>query len=72
MTAQNTPDDQLDPQNHPEAAETGTDPVGPVHLPLRSRLGSRANALVGVVGVAAFGIVIATDGCSTWPTISKP
>ncbi|WP_328330229.1 hypothetical protein OHA70_08195 [Kribbella sp. NBC_00382] len=72
MTAQHTHDDQLEPQHQPDGAESGTDPVGPIHLPLRSRLGSRANALVGVVGVAAFGIVMATDGCSTWPTISKP
>jgi len=70
MTAQNMHDDQLEPQHQPEAAETGTDPVGPIQVPLRSRLGSRANALVGLVGVAAFGIVMATDGASTWPTIS--
>lgn len=65
MTAQNSHDDQ----QHPQVADTGTDPVGPINLPLRSRLGSRANALVGIVGgAAAFGIVMATD--STWPTIS--
>jgi hypothetical protein len=66
MTAQNTHDDQPEPHHQPEAA----DPVGPIQIPLRSRLGSRANALVGLVGVAAFGIVMATDGSSTWPTIS--
>jgi hypothetical protein len=66
MTAQNTSsDDQFDPQ----AAET--DPLGPIDVPTRSRLGRRAMALAGMVGVAAAGFAAVTETASTWPTIAE-
>jgi len=54
-------------QNHPQndecrdQAATGTDPLGPITLPTRLRIGARALALSGVVGVAAAAVVIGTD-----------
>lgn len=70
MTAQHPQNnDRLDPQSTGTESADHTDPIGPIKLPLRSRVGGRAFALVGVVGPAAFGIAAATDGSSTWPTI---
>jgi len=65
MTAQNTPT-----EDRPET-ETGieADPIGPMMVPARSRLGARALALVGTVGFAALGLAAVADTCSTWPTI---
>ncbi|TCM51486.1 hypothetical protein [Kribbella sp. VKM Ac-2568] len=66
MTAQHTSsDDQFDPQ----AVET--DPLGPIDVPTRSRLGRRAMALAGVVGVASVGVAALTETFSTWPTIAE-
>jgi hypothetical protein len=71
MTTRKPADDHLQQsQHHPEAADSGIDPVGPIDLPRRSLLGSRASALVGMVGVAAFGVAMGTYAQSTWPTIS--
>jgi hypothetical protein len=65
MTAQNLSNEDL-----PEAeAEAETDPLGPVMVPARSRLGARALALVGTVGLTALGLTAVLDGPSTWPTI---
>jgi hypothetical protein len=69
MTAQNVPNEEL-----PEAVagiEPMTDPLGPVMVPARSALGARALALVGTVGLTAFGIATVLDASSTWPTISQ-
>jgi hypothetical protein len=66
MTAQHH-EDQLDAQ--PETT-TDPDPLGPITLPKRTRVGARAMALLGTVGLSAFGAVAATDVYSTWPTIS--
>ncbi len=72
MTAQHPQhDDHLDPQSTGAESVAPTDPIGPIKLPLRSRIGGRALALVGVVGPAAFGIAAMTDGSSTWPTIAE-
>jgi hypothetical protein len=66
MTAQNTSsDDQFDPQT------TETDPLGPIDVPTRSRLGRRAMALAGMVGVSAAGFAAVTESASTWPTIAQ-
>jgi len=56
MTTKN-PYDPLDPQ---PADQAGPDPVGPISLPTRSRIGSRAFALVGAGGVLATGIAADT------------
>ncbi|MDX6260813.1 MAG: hypothetical protein QOH84_2501 [Kribbellaceae bacterium] len=63
MTAQNAQDDLLDPP------PTDVDPIGPIDLPKRSRVGSRALALVGSASVLAVA-VMAVEDCSTWHTIS--
>jgi hypothetical protein len=64
MNAQNIP-------NIPAEAptENGIDPLGPIVVPTRSRIGARALALVGTVSLAALGVAAVADTCSTWPTI---
>jgi hypothetical protein len=50
----------------------GTDPLGPITLPTRSKVGARAMALVGTVGLSAFAAAVAaSDIASTWPTIES-
>jgi hypothetical protein len=63
-------------QHHEEQPETqhqspdATDPLGPIALPKRAKVGARAMALVGTVGLSAFAVAAATtEYCSTWPTI---
>ena len=51
MTAQHQPESQPETQS---TAPDATDPLGPITLPKRTKVGARAMALVG----------------STWPTIS--
>jgi hypothetical protein len=47
-----------------------TDPLGPITLPKRAKIGARAMALVGTVGLSAFAVAAATtEYGSTWPTI---
>ncbi|MEU4606563.1 hypothetical protein AB0F43_26525 [Kribbella sp. NPDC023972] len=61
-------DEQPDVQPQP----AGTDPIGPITLPKRSKIGARAMALVGTVGLSAFAAAVAADGlASTWPTIES-
>ncbi|GAA1680415.1 hypothetical protein GCM10009745_25530 [Kribbella yunnanensis] len=65
MTAQNEGKDTVAQQT----TDT-TDPLGPITLPTRSKVGARAMALVGTVGLTAFALAAATsDINSTWPTI---
>lgn len=67
MTAQHN-EVQPDAQPAPE----GTDPLGPIQLPTRSKIGARAMALVGTVGLSAFAAAIAANEyCSTWTTIES-
>lgn len=48
-----------------------TDPLGPITLPKRTKIGARALALVGTVGMSTFAVAaISNDVASTWPTIS--
>jgi hypothetical protein len=60
--------------NLPEAritATDATDPLGPITLPKRSKVGARAMALVGTLGLSTFAVAaISNDIYSTWPTIS--
>ena len=46
------------------------DPLGPITLPKRTKVGARAMALAGTVGLSAFAIAAVADGSITWPTIS--
>ena len=65
MTAQhNQPEDQLATQ----PVDEQPDPIGPITLPKRSRVGTRALALVGTAGLFAVGIVELADTCGGWPT----
>ncbi|TCO30391.1 hypothetical protein EV652_105385 [Kribbella steppae] len=67
MTAQHN-EEQPDVQQAPES----TDPLGPITLPTRSKIGARAMALVGTVGLSAFAAAVAaSDLGSTWPTIES-
>jgi hypothetical protein len=66
MTAQHN-EEQPDVQQH---TTDGTDPLGPITLPTRSKIGARAMALVGTVGLTAFAAAVAaSDLRSPWPTI---
>jgi hypothetical protein len=66
MTAQHH-EEQPDLQH--QSPDT-TDPIGPIALPKRTKVGARAMALVGTVGLSAFAVAAATtEYCSTWPTI---
>lgn len=47
-----------------------TDPVGPITLPRRSRIGARAMALVGSPIAVAGLVAVITEGPGTFPTIS--
>jgi hypothetical protein len=67
MTAQHH-EEKSDVKLQPQ--QDGTDPLGPIMLPKPSKVGARAMALVGTVGVSAFAAVAAANGMnSTWPTI---
>ncbi|WP_020391548.1 hypothetical protein [Kribbella catacumbae] len=63
MTAQNPYDEPRDPQ-----PTSSTDPLGPITLPKRSRVGARAFALVGAASVLAAGALELVENCPTWPT----
>jgi hypothetical protein len=68
MTAQHH-EEQPDVQ---QPTPDGTDPIGPIMLPKRSKVGSRAMALVGTVGLSTFAAAVAGSVLdSTWPTIGK-
>lgn len=67
MTAQHRNDDHTDVQ---PTTPDQTDPLGPITLPTRTKVGARAMALVGTVGLSAFAFATVADAASTWPTIS--
>ncbi|MGW6201830.1 hypothetical protein ACWF0M_37150 [Kribbella sp. NPDC055110] len=66
MTAQQHHDVQHhQPADEQSAAPDRTDPLGPITLPMRHKVGARAMALVGVVGLsAAAAAVMVPNG---WP-----
>jgi hypothetical protein len=68
MTAQqHTEQHETDVQ--PELPHT-SDPLGPITLPKRVKVGARALALVGTVGMSTFALAAVTnETASTWPTI---
>jgi hypothetical protein len=47
---------------------TTTDPLGPITLPKRGKVGARAFALVGTASVAAMAFHAFADGCTTFTT----
>jgi hypothetical protein len=69
MTAQHPNDENLDQRL---AGTDQTDPIGPVTLPKRSKVGRRALALVGSTSLAVLAVHNFTDGCSTITTIGNP
>ncbi|NEA34395.1 hypothetical protein [Streptomyces sp. SID13031] len=69
MTAHNPPDE---PQDQPTSTDSsGADPLGPINLPSRSRIGRRAFALVGYTSTLAVGLMVYTD-CPITTSVSKP
>lgn len=67
MAAQNHDDQTVD-----QPPTDSTDPLGPITLPKRSKIGGRALALVGTLGMSAFAIAaVSSDVCTTWPTIES-
>ena len=63
MTAHDDHDDRLETDE--------ADPIGAPLPPARGRVGSRAMALIGLVGMGAVGLAAATEVCSTWPTLEQ-
>ncbi|WP_405062540.1 hypothetical protein OG474_13105 [Kribbella sp. NBC_01505] len=61
MTAQNHNVQNDECRDHADQAATETDPLGPIALPTRTRIGARAMALTGLVGLAAAALVAETD-----------
>ncbi|TDO62514.1 hypothetical protein EV651_106128 [Kribbella sp. VKM Ac-2571] len=63
MTAQHHDVQHHHPADEPSAAPDRTDPLGPIQLPMRHKVGARAMALVGIVGLsAAAAAVVVPDG----------
>jgi hypothetical protein len=47
-----------------------TDPIGPITLPKRTKVGARALALAGGIGLSTLAIAaVSNEVASTWPTI---
>ena len=67
MTAQPT----NQPEDH-QPVDEQTDPIGPINLPKRLRVGARAFALVGAASALAVGVIEVTEGCGTFTSISAP
>jgi hypothetical protein len=68
MTAQQH---EEQPDIQPTTPDT-TDPLGPITLPKRTKVGARALALVGTVGMSTFAIAAVSNDmamASTWGTI---
>ncbi|GAB3944404.1 hypothetical protein GCM10029976_068540 [Kribbella albertanoniae] len=53
MTAQNNSGPE-----RPEPNGDNVDPLGPIHLPKRSKVGARAMALVGTIGLSSIGAAV--------------
>ncbi|MDX6282262.1 MAG: hypothetical protein QOH03_3333 [Kribbellaceae bacterium] len=65
MTAQHRNDESL---TQAPAHVDQADPIGPITTPIRSKIGSRAMALVGTASVAALAVQVIVDACSTGTT----
>ncbi len=69
MTAQNNDFQNDECRDQADQAATETDPLGPIAMPKRSRIGARAMALVGTVSMAAVAMT-AGGGDPHWPITS--
>jgi hypothetical protein len=61
MTAQNHDLQNDECRDLADQAATETDPLGPVSLPTRIRIGARALALTGIVGLSAAAYAVGYD-----------
>ena len=62
--------DESEPITTATTSADQTDPLGPITLPTPSKVGARALALVGTVGMSTLAIAaISNNVASTWPTI---
>lgn len=68
MTAQNQDFQSDESRNQTTESSTETDPLGPITLPTRIRIGARALALSGVVGLSAVAAALGTYDPGTFPT----
>jgi hypothetical protein len=68
MTAQNHDVQHATPANEQNAAPDRTDPLGPITLPRRYKVGARAAALAGVVGMSAMAVAVVAPNSSPWVT----
>jgi len=68
MTAQHHDVQHEIPADEHGAAPDRTDPLGPITLPKRHRIGARAAALAGVVGLSAVAAAVAAPSSYPWPT----
>lgn len=70
MTAQQHHDVQHEtPADEQYAAPDRTDPLGPITLPTRYKIGARAMALVGVVGLSAAAAAVMVPASNPWVTV---
>ena len=65
MTAQNHHAQNDECRDPADQAATETDPLGPINLPTRIRIGARALALTGLVGLSTIAMTMAADGIQT-------
>ncbi|TDD49748.1 hypothetical protein E1263_31845 [Kribbella antibiotica] len=68
MTAENHDLQNDECRDLADQAATETDPLGPVSLPTRIRIGARALALTGIVGLSTIAMAVAADGGNTTTT----
>ncbi|TCC21048.1 hypothetical protein [Kribbella speibonae] len=59
MTAQHHDVQHETPAAEQNTAPDHTDPLGPITLPKRHKVGARAMALVGVVGMSTMAVAVA-------------
>jgi hypothetical protein len=72
MTAQNTPhEENLTPDRTGTQPDPASDPIGPIALTKRSRVGARALALVGTASFATLAVNGFLDACITTVTIEQ-
>ncbi|MET7278035.1 hypothetical protein ABZS29_07350 [Kribbella sp. NPDC005582] len=70
MTAQNHDFQNDECRDHADQAATETDPLGPIALPTRLRIGARTLALTGVVGLSGVAVAMGSFDSVTTTVIS--
>ena len=68
MTAQHHDVQHETPAEKQNAAPDRTDPLGPITLPKRTRIGARAMALVGTVGMSTMAAAVMVPDGNVWVT----